>query len=93
MMGGDLVGCVAVKPTENGLLLEHFYLYPAFQGRGLGGAILSQILSEADATAQPICLSVLQQSDAERFYLRFGFVETAQDDFDIYLTRGAAKLL
>lgn len=87
LVAGELAGCVAMKPDADGLLLEHFYLYPGFQGRGLGAAILTRLLAEADATGQPIRLSVLQQSDAGRFYRRFGFVETAQDEFDVYLTR------
>lgn len=87
LIAEELAGCVAMKPEDDGLLLEHFYLYPAFQGRGLGAAILRQLLAEADEAGQPIRLSVLQKSDAERFYRRFGFVETAQDDFDIYLSR------
>lgn len=80
-----------MKPEGGDLLLEHFYLYPAFQGRGLGAAVLQHLLVEADEAGQPIRLSVLQKSDAGRFYRRFGFVETSQDDFDIYLTRLPSK--
>ena len=87
LVAEELAGCVAMKPQGDGLLLEHFYIYPGFQGRGLGAAILRQLLIEAEEAAQPIRLSVLQKSDAGRFYRRFGFVETAQDDFDVYLSR------
>lgn len=87
LVAGELAGCVAVTPEEGGLVLEHFYLYPAFQGRGLGTAILRHVLAEADKAGQSVRLSVLRMSDAERFYRRFGFIETAQDDFDIYLAR------
>lgn len=91
LIAGQLVGCVAMKPEGGDLLLEHFYLYPAFQGRGLGAAVLQHLLVEADKVGRPIRLSVLQRSDAGRFYRRFGFVETSQDDFDIYFTRLPSK--
>ncbi|MCG7393784.1 GNAT family N-acetyltransferase [Microvirga sp. ACRRW] len=87
LIDDTLAGCVAMKPAENGLLLEHFYLYPAFQGRGLGAAILAQLLDEADVARQTVRLSVLQKSDAGRFYKRFGFIETGQDEWDVYLER------
>lgn len=89
LVDGALAGCIAMKSGEKGCLLEHFYLYPAFQGRGLGAAVLARLLAEADAANQPVRLSVLQKSDAGRFYKRFGFVETAQDEWDVYLERPA----
>ena len=91
LIAGQLAGCVAMKPEGSELLLEHFYLYPAVQGRGLGAAVLKHLLVEADKVGRPIRLSVLQKSDAERFSRRFGFVETSQDDSDIYLTRLPSK--
>ncbi|MET0258938.1 MAG: GNAT family N-acetyltransferase, partial [Methylobacterium sp.] len=91
LTAGKLAGCVAMTPEGGELLLEHFYLYPAFQGRGLGAAVLKHLMVEADEVSQPIRLSVLRESDAGRFYRRFGFVETSQDDFDIYLTRLPSK--
>ncbi|WP_243370091.1 GNAT family N-acetyltransferase [Microvirga solisilvae] len=92
LVDGALAGCVAMKPVETGLLLEHFYLYPAFQSRGLGAAVLARLLAEADAAHQPVRLSVLQKSDAERFYKRFGFIETSQDEWDVYLERPLRSL-
>ena len=88
---GTMAGCVAVKPVEgeagDALLLEHFYLFPEHQGHGLGGEILRQLLAEADAEGRAVRLSVLQRSDAARFYQRYGFVETGQDEWDIYMER------
>lgn len=87
MIGDDFAGCIAMKPVEDSLLIEHFYLLPAFQGCGVGASVLEQLLAEADATQRSIRLSVLQQSDTGRFYRRFGFVETGQDEWDVYLER------
>jgi GNAT superfamily N-acetyltransferase len=84
---GQLIGCVAFGPQDGALLLEHFYLVPQAQGRGVGGAILRQLLGEANESAKPIRLDVLRGSDARRFYERHGFVETHRDEFDLYLER------
>src|SRR5262245_46304299 len=35
---GGFAGCVTVRPAGEGRWLEHFYLAPALQGRGLGSA-------------------------------------------------------
>lgn len=82
-----LTGCVAFGPYDGSLLLEHFYLVPEAQGRGVGSAVLRCLMSEADASAKAIRLDVLRGSDAKRFYERHGFVETHRDEFDIYLER------
>lgn len=89
---GALVGCVAIGPSDNApsggtLLLEHFYILPEQQGRGLGGAVLRRLLDEADDAGLPIRLSVLQQSDAARFYERHGFAKTGADEWDVYYER------
>jgi len=86
-VGGGLAGCVALGMSEDGLLLEHFYILPEQQGRGLGQAVLRQVLQEADAAALPVRLSVLQKSEAGRFYARQGFTVTGQDEWDVYYER------
>jgi GNAT superfamily N-acetyltransferase len=85
-LGGAFVGCVALKPDKDGLLLEHFYFLPAYQGHGLGGKILSLLLAEAGVAQLQVRLSVLKKSDAARFYERHGFVKTGEDEWDIYYT-------
>ena len=88
LVGDDLAGCVALGPDQGGhLWLEHFYLAPGFQGQGLGGEVLEHLLAEADAAGATVSLSVLIESPANRFYLRFGFVETHREAFDIYYRR------
>lgn len=84
---GELAGCVAMGPADGDLLLEHFYIAPEQQGKGLGSAVLRQLLAEADAAALPVRLSVLQQSDAGRFYARHGFMQTGEDEWDVYYVR------
>lgn len=86
--GEEIAGCVAFYPTAPGVLkLEHFYLQPHWQGRGLGTAVLDVLLAEADAVAAAVQLTVLRESDAKRLYDRRGFVVTGRDDLDVYMER------
>ena len=83
----QLAGCVALGPYEDGWLLKHFYIAPQFQGHGLGSLVLSSLMIQADQAQKTITLSVLQQSDAARFYERHGFHKTGEDEWDIYYAR------
>ncbi|WP_030797825.1 GNAT family N-acetyltransferase [Streptomyces sp. NRRL S-337] len=81
-------GCVTVRPTEEGRWLEHFYLAPGLQGRGLGSAVLRTLLERIDADGVPVRLNVLQGSAARRLYERHGFTMEAQDPIDVHMVRG-----
>ena len=78
-------GSVAVRPEEEALWLEHFYLDPAVQGVGIGSAVLRVVLQQEDA--RPLRLNVLQGSPARRLYERFGFTLDAEDAVDVWMTR------
>ena len=88
-VGENLAGCVAFGPREGAWEIEHFYLDPAFKGRGLGAAVMTALLSEADAARRPVILTVLRDSPANRFYARFGFTETGREGVDIFYRRPA----
>jgi len=87
MAGGVLAGCVALRPAEDGHWLEHFYLTPEVQGRGLGSAVLRTLLDRTDADGLIVRLNVLRGSAARRLYERHGFTVEAQDPIDIYMVR------
>ncbi|MGR4849747.1 N-acetyltransferase family protein [Streptomyces sp. LARHCF252] len=88
---GTLVGSVALRPSENGHWLEHFYLSPDVQGRGLGSAVLRTLLARTDADAELVRLNVLQGSPARRLYERHGFTVETQDPVDIFMVRRPGK--
>lgn len=82
LVDGGFAGCVALKPDGDGLVLEHFYLDDAVQGRGIGGAVLRLLLAEADAAGKPVRLGVLKGSPAARLYRRHGFAWTHDEPYD-----------
>lgn len=88
--GETFAGCIAVYPAGDGdWIVEHFYLEPACQGQGLGDSVMRLILAEADAAGVALRLSVLLESEANRFYAHYGFAETHREAFDIYYRRPA----
>ncbi|MGO4754932.1 GNAT family N-acetyltransferase [Streptomyces sp. 2MCAF27] len=93
MADGELAGCVTVRPAEGSRTteamqwLEHFYLAPHWQGRGLGSAVLRTVLERTDAQGVSVGLNVLQGSAARRLYERHGFVMEAEDPIDVFMVR------
>ncbi|MET7621995.1 GNAT family N-acetyltransferase [Streptomyces sp. NPDC005408] len=86
-IGRELAGCVTMRPVQEGQWLEHFYLAPHHQGRGLGSAVLRALLARVDALGVSARLNVLQGSAARRLYERHGFVVETQDPIDVYMVR------
>lgn len=76
-----------IRPEPDHLLLDHFYIVPLHQGKGVGAAVLDTILSDADTQALPVRLGALRGSGSNRFYQRHGFVKTHESEWDIYYSR------
>lgn len=90
MVGGDLAGCVTLRPADGLQWLEHFYLAPQHQGRGLGSAVLGTLLAWTDAQGLTVGLTVVQGSPARRLYERYGFAVRSEDPIDVLMTRPPA---
>nr|WP_199546666.1 GNAT family N-acetyltransferase [Streptomyces sp. N35] len=84
---GAFAGCVALRPADDCRWLEHFYLRPELQGRGLGSAVLRTVLASSDAAGETVRLNVLQGSPARRLYERHGFVLESEDPVDVFMVR------
>ena len=84
---GRPVGFIAIKPFADHLLLDHLYIHPDSQGRGIGGRALHTVFAEADALGLPLKVGALRGSDSNRFYLRHGFERVEESDWDIYYQR------
>jgi GNAT superfamily N-acetyltransferase len=87
MSAGTFAGSFTLRPSGSGHWLEHFYLTPALQGRGLGSAVLRTVLSGTDTSGDPVRLNVLRGSPARRLYERHGFTVEAQDAIDVFMLR------
>lgn len=91
MAEAEAVGFYAVRTVADGLQLDHLYIRPDFQNRGIGGTVLTRICEEADRSGWPISVGALRQSASNRFYQRHGFVKTSESEWDIYYVRAPAQ--
>ena len=86
---GEPAAVIAVRSEPEEVWLEHFYVDPRHQGRGLGTAVLKAVLDEV-TDHRPVRLLVIQGSSARRLYERHGFVwERFDDEADEVLVRHA----
>ncbi|MES3002584.1 MAG: GNAT family N-acetyltransferase [Pseudomonadota bacterium] len=86
-LNGERVGFFVVKPLDGGLLLDHLYVRPGHQGKGIGAAVLARVIAEADAAGMQVRVGALRGSDANRFYAKHGFVLVDEQEFDLYYVR------
>nr|WP_237405288.1 GNAT family N-acetyltransferase [Streptomyces sp. SN-593] len=88
MAGADVAGSVTFRSAGDGSrVLEHFYLAPGHQGRGLGTSVLRALLARADREGAATRLTVLQGSTARRLYERHGFTVESEDPIDVFMVR------
>ncbi len=84
---GETIGFYAVIPGIEGLRLDHLYILPQHQGKGLGSAVLSIVFAQADQKNQDVVVGALRESASNRFYQRHGFVKSGESEFDTYYIR------
>jgi GNAT superfamily N-acetyltransferase len=75
---GQDVGVLSVERRDTEIFLSHIEILPEFQGRGLGAAIINDILAEARGKGLPVSLRVLKVNPARRLYERLGFAVTGE---------------
>lgn len=73
VLDGRDVGTVQYARHADHFHLGEFYLLPECQGRGLGAALLREMLSLADRDAVPARLEVIKINPAKSLYERHGF--------------------
>uniref|UniRef100_B0SX64 GCN5-related N-acetyltransferase n=1 Tax=Caulobacter sp. (strain K31) TaxID=366602 RepID=B0SX64_CAUSK len=79
-------GRLATDRGPDALHLIDIALTPEHRGRGLGEAILRQLMGEAAALGAPLTLQVAQDNlAAQRLYRRLGFVATAATETHLTL--------
>ena len=82
---GEHVGSISVRKEPDARWIEHFYISPQSQNRGIGTSVLAIVLTKHDP--RPHRLNVLQGSSARRLYERHDFAVDPEDDVDVWMTR------
>jgi GNAT superfamily N-acetyltransferase len=76
------VESIAVRPEADAQWIEHFYLDPAVQGRGIGGQVLQHMI-DTHRDTRPFRLALDRGSAARRLYERVGFTYLYDDSNDV----------
>ena len=87
LVAGERVGFLVVKVKSGEFLLDHLYVKPSFQNRGVGAAVLAQVFAEASARSLLVRVGALRESASNRFYTRHGFQFVERGEFDNYYIR------
>jgi len=83
-----VVGFVAKKRFSDHVWLAKLYLLSAFRGRGIGSALLAQVLREADELGKPVRLRMLRvNTRAQALYTRHGFNVVKQTPERIFMEK------
>lgn len=93
VVDGHRIGFVVTTPQAEWLSLDHLYINPVNQGRGLGAAVLAVVFDEARRLGLPVRVGALKQSDSNRFYQRHGFELVDEGEFDRYYLRSVETVV
>lgn len=87
VVDGHRIGFVVLKRLSHVMRLNHLYIDPPAQRRGIGGRVLEWACTEADRAQLPIELCAIKGSAANGFYLSHGFVEIGEGEWDVDYVR------
>lgn len=86
---GEPAGLIKLVKSRDRWALLQLQLSPRLQGRGVGRALLDELLAEADAAGVEVILGVLKANPARRLYERLGFVQVGEDAHEFHMRRPA----
>ncbi|MEJ8473463.1 GNAT family N-acetyltransferase [Roseibium algae] len=78
----QLAGFFVLRSKEDHLYLDHLYIAPDCQGRGIGNVVMKVVKAKATLKCQPIRLRSLKIGPSNGFYQSQGFRITSSDDLD-----------
>ncbi len=82
MRGEDNIGRLYLERLPSQHRIIDIAFLPEYRGRGLGEALLRDLLDEAAAAGKPVSIHVEKLNPAMRLYRRLGFV--TEEDKGIY---------
>jgi ribosomal protein S18 acetylase RimI-like enzyme len=87
------VGILKLEDRPDAVYIALVEVHPDHQGGGIGGAVVRQVITDADRRGRPVELDVLTvNTRAQALYRRLGFVEQyrhGDDDVKIRMRRAA----
>ena len=85
VVDGQPAGFVRIEDNGDYLRLDYVVLLPEHQRRGIGGAIVSDLLHQAQQRGVPVKLNVLRVNPAKALYERLGFRDVGGDEHRFFM--------
>ena len=86
---GMRLGTLSFQVMFDHVRFGEFYLFPEYQGRGIGSTVLAHCLVIADGLNLPVRLEHLNWSPVGSLYRRHGFAEVGSSEIHCFLERSA----
>jgi len=83
---GRAIGLLKVLQDGATWTVEQFQIAPEAQGRGIGAAVLGQVIEAARESGALLRLSVLKRNPAARLYARLGFRTLGESEHSLKMT-------
>ena len=83
VVDGEPAGRLYVYRGDSDIRIVDIALLPEYRGRGLGSALMRDLLAEADADGKSVTIHVERMNPALRLYGRLGF--SVAEDKGVYL--------
>ena len=84
---GRDVGILFAAVEEDHVFLREIQIAPEFQNRGMGTAILIDLIDQAHRKGLPLRLRALHRNRATRLYERLGFSQTGRTETHVLMER------
>ena len=81
---GELLGFYVLRTCTDHIWLDHLYIKPEHQNKQLGKKALTRVIKLAKEKGLVLRLGALKGSRSNGFYRNNGFVQTHEDEFDLY---------
>lgn len=90
---GRDVGWMQAAETDSEVFLQQLFISPEYRRKGIGSAVLRNLLDPWQTTGKPIVLMVLKNNPARSLYERFGFTVVGENGIKLRMKRDKEVLL
>lgn len=89
--GGCNIGTVSVNEFPEHIQFGEFYIFPEYQGKGVGTIVLRRTLDDADLKGKIVKLECLQWNPVLSLYIRHGFSMVSKNDTHYFMIRDCGR--
>ncbi len=82
---GEDIGRMTVAYLSDRVILEDIHIVECFQGKGIGGSLVKQVIHKAKEKQLLLELILLKTNPVKRLYERAGFRTYREDDYRYYM--------